>query len=177
MVKTNPLFEAVPGLPALLASANHVDVKTVESAASLREFLAGMFAYYPRWLKALYAVRWGFVRLLGMRQEGVPATVRVAPKDVPLLAGEKMAFFTVAMAAEEQYWFASAEEAHLTAYLGVVVEPLEGQHGRGRFHVLTIVHYNKWTGPINFNVIRPFHHIVVRQMALAGAEQGKPPLG
>ena len=169
MVKTKHYFEAVPGLPALLERANHVDVKTVESEASLREFLAGMFAYYPRWMKALYAVRWGFVRLLGMKQEGVPATVRLAPEDVPMTAGHKMAFFDVEMAAEEQYWFASAAEAHLTAYLGVVVEPLAGQNGRRRFHVLTIVHYNKWTGPVYFNVIRPFHHLVVRQMMLAGA--------
>ena len=167
MIKTNHYFETVPGLPALLERANHVDVKTVESEASLREFLAGMFAYYPRWMKALYAVRWGFVRLLGMKQEGVPATVRLAPEQVPMTAGHKMAFFDVEMAAEEQYWFASAAEAHLTAYLGVVVEPLG--NGRRRFHVLTIVHYNNWAGPVYFNVIRPFHHIVVRQMALAGA--------
>lgn len=167
MVKTNALFEDVPGLPALLKQANHVDVKTVESEASLREFLAGMFAYYPRWMKALYAIRWGFVRLLGMKQEGVPDTVRLTPEDVPLTAGDKMAFFTVVMAAEEAYWFASAAEAHLTAHLGVVVEPVG--NGQRRFHVLTIVHYHNWTGPVYFNVIRPFHHLVVRQMALAGA--------
>lgn len=169
MVKTNDLFDGVPNLPALIEQANHVDVKTVESEVSLRKFLAGMFAYYPRWMKALYAIRWGFVRLLGMKQEGIPDMVRVAPDDVPLTAGDKMAFFDVEMAAEEAYWFASAAESHLTAHLGVVVEPLDGQNGRRRFHVLTIVHYNSWAGPVYFNVIRPFHHLVVRQMALAGA--------
>ena len=35
---------------------------------------------------------------------------------------------------------------------------------------LTVVHYKHWTGPVYFNVIRPFHHLVVRQMARAGTK-------
>jgi hypothetical protein len=38
-----------------------------------------------------------------------------------------------------------------------------------RFHVVTIVHYNNLAGPVYFNVIRPFHHLVVKQMARRGA--------
>ncbi|KAA3658281.1 MAG: DUF2867 domain-containing protein [Chloroflexi bacterium] len=38
----------------------------------MRLFIAGMMSYHPGWLIFLYAVRWGFVRLLGMKQEGVP---------------------------------------------------------------------------------------------------------
>jgi hypothetical protein len=44
---------------------------------------------------------------------------------------------------------------------------LTGDHKR--FHVVTIVHYRRWTGPVYFNVIRPFHHLVVYQMAKSAA--------
>ena len=33
-------------------------------------------------------------------------------------AGEAAAFFTIALAEEERYWFAEASESHLTARLG-----------------------------------------------------------
>jgi len=125
-----------------------------------------MFSYYPGWVQHLYRIRWGFVRLLGMKQEGIPQLMQMQAEDVPLTPGEKAAFFTVKMAADGRYWVAGITESHLTAYLGVVVEPLPVG---SRFHVLTIVHYRKWTGPLYFNVIRPFHHLVVGKMAKAGA--------
>jgi hypothetical protein len=50
----------------------------------------------------------------------------------------------------------------LTGYLAVVAEPLA--HGRTRFHNITVVKYHRWTGPLYFKVIRPFHHLVVRSM-------------
>ena len=119
------------------------------------------------WIKNLYRIRWGFVRLLGMKQEGIPQSshMRMQPSDVPMRAGEDATFFTVEMAEDGRFWIASTTESHLTAYLGVVVEPLAQGN---RFHVLTIVHYHNWTGPVYFNVIRPFHHIVVGKMAQAG---------
>ena len=166
-MKQPDLFNNVPGLAELLSEANHVDVKTVEGDCSLREFIAGMFSYYPGWIKNLYRIRWGFVRLLGMKQEGIPQPdhMRMQPKDVPMASGENATFFTVEMAEDGRFWFASATESHLTAYLGIVVEPLAQGN---RFHVLTIVHYHNWTGPVYFNVIRPFHHLVVGKMANAG---------
>lgn len=157
----------VPELMPLLEGANHVDIKVVEGEMTMREFIAGMFSYYPSWIKNLYRVRWGFVRLLGMKQEGIPQSshMRMRPEDVSLTPGEKATFFTVEMAEDGRFWVAGASESHLDAYLGVVVEPLaEGN----RFHVITIVHYNNWAGPVYFNVIRPFHHLVVSKMAKAG---------
>lgn len=152
-----------------LANANHVDVKTAEGELPLREFIANMFSYQPAWMTFLYHVRKYFVRLLGMRQEGVPQGQRMAPSEVAMVPGQKATFFELKAAAEERLWIAAASESHLTAHLGVVVEPLAGS--RKRFHVLTIVHYHRWTGPVYFNVIRPFHHLVVRQMVKAGLGQ------
>ncbi|MCP3139144.1 DUF6463 family protein [Pyxidicoccus xibeiensis] len=160
-----------PALPEVLRpfteGADHVDVKTVESEASLRAFLAGLLSYQPAWVTALYGVRAVFVRLLGMRQHGMPGPLRSRPEDIPMAQGSAASFFTVRHAEEEHVWVASAADTHLEALLAVVVEPGEGS--RRRFHVVTVVHYRKWTGPVYFNVIRPFHHLVVGAMARAAA--------
>lgn len=164
------LLALAPDLEPHLAGADHIDVKSVTAGVSLREFLAGMFSYEPTWMRALYAVRWLFVRLLGMKQEGMPHMEPLRPEDIRMTPGDKAAFFTVTLAAEDRLYLAEATEKHLTAYLGVVVEPLGRER---RFHVVTIVHYRHWTGPVYFNVIRPFHHVVVRRMMQAGAEGTK----
>ncbi len=81
--------------------------------------------------------------------------------------GAKVWFFTVVGAAEERYIVLEAADTHLSGYLAVVAEPLA--QGRTRFHNITIVKYHRWTGPLYFNVIRPFHHLVVSSMVNAGA--------
>ena len=53
------------------------------------------------------------------------------------------------------------------AALAVVAEPLTV--GTWRYYVVTLVRFHNLTGPIYFNIIRPFHHIVVGNMARAGA--------
>ncbi|GIH93074.1 DUF2867 domain-containing protein [Planobispora siamensis] len=152
----------IPRLRALTEDADHVDVKTVEGDVSLREFLAGFISYEPGWMRLLYRIRAGFVRLLGMRQGELPSARGTRPEEIPFTPGGKLAFFTVTEAEEDRYFVAGATESHLTAWLAVVAEP-------GRFRVVTIVKYHRWTGPVYFNVIRPFHHLVVTRMARAGA--------
>lgn len=160
----------LPELAPLLREADHVDVKRVAGRATLREFLAGMLAYAPGWLKGLYVIRAGFVRLLGMRQPRMAVAARYAPSEVPVQPGQKAAFFTVRAAEEDRLWLAEVRDRHLDAWLGVVAEPLD-ERGVTRFHVVTIVKYNDWSGPVYFNVIRPFHHLVVGSMARAGIRQ------
>jgi hypothetical protein len=163
----------IPELAPLLTDADHVDVKVVEGEVTLREFLAGLAGYQPGWVTALYGVRRGFVRLLGMRQERIPHAIRLRPAQVPMQPGAKFLFFTVCLAREDRYWAAAAEDRHLRAVLAVVAAPPGG--GRTRYYVVTIVHYHHWTGPVYFNVIRPFHHLVVAGMARAGARSARTP--
>jgi hypothetical protein len=161
---------AHPALRPLLDKADHIDVKTIEIGAApsplaLRTFIVGMLSYNPRWITLLYRIRGQFVRLLGMRQDGIPAAPALRPEALPMEPGAPISFFTVTAAQEGQYWVASASESHLTASLGVVMEAW----GAGsRFQVITIVRYHRWTGPVYFNGIRPFHHLVVRRMMRAG---------
>jgi hypothetical protein len=164
-MKLPTAVQDLPAIVPLLADADHIDVKSVTSDLPMQDFVAGMLSYQPAWMTFLYGVRWAFVRLLGMKQEGVPRSQRLRPEDVSLTPGDAAFFFKVAAAAPEQYWFAEASESHLTAKLGVVVEPLS--NGQRRFYVVTVVYYHKWTGSLYFNVIRPFHHIVVGSMMKA----------
>lgn len=158
---------AIPDLPAIAARCNHIDVKTYHGEGRMDAFVAGFMAYHPAWVKALYGIRWGFVRLLGMKQEGIPGMgLERKPEDVPMRAGEKAAFFTVMAAEPERYWLVSVSDKHLTAYLCVAAEG--DPDGARTFHVLTLVEYHNWAGPVYFNVIRPFHHLVVGQMSQAG---------
>lgn len=165
------IWQQVPDIDKLVATADHVDVKCFSGEVNLRAFLANMFSYSPHWLQALYRVRGLFVRLLGMRQTGLPQMASVRPADIDFAPGGKAAFFEVKAAAEDHFYLAGATESHLTAHLGVVREPLNQQ--MNRFHVITIVHYHRWTGPVYFNVIRPFHHLVVNQMGKAGIGAAK----
>lgn len=149
----------------LLDNDDHFDVKTIEGEVTLREFIVGMLGYYPTWIKALYAIRWGFVRLLGMKQDNMEIP-QLSPQTLPFKKGEMATFFQVFDAEENAYWIATASDKHLDAYIVVAQETLS--NGRSRFHVGTIVHYKNWAGPVYFNVIRPFHHIVVSSMMKAG---------
>ncbi len=154
----------IPALDPLFASADHIDVKTAISDLPLRAFVARLLGYQPAWVTALYGIRWGFVRLLGMKQAGIPQPVRMTADDVPMTAGANSKFltFNVVAVQDDAYWFAQASESHLDATLGVIREPLPD--GRQRYHVVTLVHYQHWTGRVYFNVIRPFHHLVVGAM-------------
>lgn len=162
----NELITLVPDLAPLFKDKDHVDIKTIVSDQPMRTFIAGAMSYSPAWLKFLYGVRAVFVRLLGMKQESMPDAFQITPEDVSLTSGEWVSFFQVDQAKEELYWVAKAEDKHLTAYLLAVVDDSAVER---QFHLVTLVKYHHWTGPVYFNVIRPFHHIVVRAMMRAGA--------
>lgn len=152
-----------------LEGADHVDVKSVSAPLSLRAFIAEMIAYQPGWITALYHVRRQFVRLLGMRQAEIPRPPTYTPADLPCAPGDNVAFFKVIAFEEGRLWAAAADDTHLRAILGVVAEVEPGGAGDTTFHVVTIVFYKNWAGPVYFNVIRPFHHLVVGSMVRAGA--------
>jgi hypothetical protein len=152
----------------LMAGADHVDVKTVEGdQVDLRAFVAGMYGYWPRWLAALYVIRRTLVRLIGLRDIPVTGPAPLTADTLPTTPGAKIGgAFEVRVVEEGRLWVAEADDRHLRAALGVVAEPA-GPH-RQRLHVLTVVHYKHWTAPLYFNLIRPFHHLVVGAMMRAG---------
>jgi hypothetical protein len=160
-------IDRVEDIQVLLRGADYVSVKTVEGDVTLKEFLAGMFAYRPGLIRFLYRLRSGVVRLLGIRQQPLPEMDEWIPMEVPMLSCGNIWFFSVSLAREDRYWIGCCpEESHLTAYMGVVVEPLAGT--RKRFHFLTIVRYKHWTGRLYFLLIRPINWFFVNRLAQAG---------
>ena len=158
-----------------LAGADHVDVKTVEGTAGLRAFLAAMLGTDPAWLRGLFILRGGLARIMGLTQP--PRTPVAAPQDLDLSPGASLRFFTTLDCDGETYWIGEAVDRHLSAVLAVEREALDktapGMNGPARFRVTTAVRYRHWTGPVYFNLIRPFHHLVVARMARAGARAGQ----
>jgi hypothetical protein len=160
-------IDQIEELQAILKDADYVGVKIVEGDVTLQEFLAGMFAYRPGLIRFLYRVRSGLVRLIGIRQQPLPEMDEWIPGDVPMLSCGNIWFFSVSLASEDRYWIGCCpEESHLTAFMGVVVEPLKGT--RKRFHFVTIVLYKHWTGRLYFLLIRPFNWFFVNRLARAG---------
>lgn len=159
----HPLSQ-IPEINRLAESADHIDIKVAESDLPLREFVARLLSYQPTWVTALYGIRWGFVRLLGLKQQGIPQARQMSAEELPMSSDKDSQFliFRVISAKEDAYWFAQASESHLSAILGVSCERLAD--GRNRFYVVTLVHYHRWTGRVYFNTIRPFHHLVVGAM-------------
>ena len=158
----------IPQIANLVEGSDYVDVKTIEGETSLRQFIAAMLSYYPWWVLLLYRIRAFLVKMLGLVEHEAPEVLpHLRPEDVSFAAGDEVTFFTVRLAKEGHYWVGETpEDKHLSAYFGVAVESLAENHKR--FHVATIVHYKHWTGPVYFNLIRPFHHLVVSRMMRAG---------
>lgn len=162
--------QSFPELSDLLKDCDHVDVKTVESTNDMRAFIAGMLNYAPRWMVFLFRVRGVLARLLGLRHEDSPGPRRWEPDEIPFKKGASLSFFTIYDAKPDRHYIAYARDTHLVGYLAIIAERLPDAVKPWRYHVVTIVKYQHWTGPVYFNVIRPFHHIVVHYMAAAGAK-------
>lgn len=171
MQHPNSLAATIPQIPSIHAAfdnADFVDIKTVESERNLRQFIADFINYQPTWVTFLYGMRWFFVRLLGMKQRGIPRSPGIRPEALSFIRGERLTFFTVEDGQEDSHLLVSITEKHLKARLGIVAQPLGEAHRR--FYVVTWVYYRHWTGPIYFNIIRPFHHLIVQGMIRAATK-------
>lgn len=161
--------KTVQALHPMLEGADHVDVKTVHSRVDMRGFVCNMLAWSPCWVEWLLRLRGVAARILGLEHDSGPRK-HYTPEELPMTPGDAVGFFTLAMAEEEACYVLEAADQHLSGVLAVVAEPLGG--GLTRYHLCTIVHYRNWKGPVYFNCIRPFHHLIVARMAKAGAGGG-----
>ena len=156
-------------LEAFLKDVDYTDIKQIDANTNLREFIAGMLSYYPWWMVLLLRVRQIPVKLMGLvKHENPEHPPSLSPKDVSFTPGDQATFFVVRKGAEERYWVSeSPEDKHLTAFFGVVADRLST--GMTRFTVFTSIRYLHWSGPVYFNLIRPFHHLVVWRMMKTAA--------
>jgi hypothetical protein len=156
-----PIRADLPELEDLLPVVDVVDVKTARGDVTLREFTAGALGHSPLWVKGLFAVRMGLAAILRLETTGVPDSRRLRPETVSFTPGDKDAFFTVVRGEENHYLLLKVADNHLMAYLAIIARP-------GSFQVVTLVQYLRPAGRFYYNLIRPFHHLVLLSMCRAG---------
>ncbi|WP_432736854.1 DUF2867 domain-containing protein [Maridesulfovibrio sp. FT414] len=162
------ILESVESISALLENAGYVDVKAFTSRNSMHDFLIRLMTYQPYWLTLLYRIRGVVADLFGLKHDELfKGNSDVSEYDFN--AGGRVDFFTSVDFKPEKYWIGEATDRHLSGCIGVVAEP--EMNGNARFYIFTIVHYRHWTGPLYFNLIRPFHHIVVYFMGKYAAKK------
>ncbi len=88
------------------------------------------------------------------------------PETISFNPGDRLGLFTVSAGKEDAFIVFTAKDTHLIAHLIIEVEPA-GKETGDRFRVVTAVYYRRWTGRLYFNVIRPFHHIIMHRMVTA----------
>ena len=161
-------IETIEDLKPFLENADYVGIKTVKGNNTLEGFVSGMLHYRPRLIRFFYRIRAIIVRLLGIKQEPLPDMPEWLPKDPPMLPCGNIWFFTVRRAIQDRFWVAQCpNDRHLTAFVGVVAEPLWGE--LKTFHIVTAVRFKHWTGRLYFALIYPFNLILVDRMAKNGA--------
>jgi hypothetical protein len=151
-------------LDDLIPVVDEIDVKTARGDVTLREFVAGSLSYGPLWVKGLFAVRFLVAAALRLETATVPELRRVRPETVSFTPGEKNAFFTVMRGEEDHYLLLKISDNHLIGYLAFITD----NERPARFQVVTLVQYLRPAGRFYYNLIRPFHHVLMLSMCRAG---------
>lgn len=155
------VFDGLECMRERIKSADYMDVKMVEGTASLRGFVASVLSYRPLWVQALYKVRRWTLKVMGFEVDLTHADDVLTEETLTITPGEHATFFNVEESDGQTYWVASAPESHLDAVLAVVAEPVDGGEGVCRFHTLTTVHCHNFMGKLEYNMVRPFHHLLL----------------
>ncbi|TDD30744.1 DUF2867 domain-containing protein [Kribbella turkmenica] len=166
-----PTRTDLPELDDLLPTVDEIDVKTVRGAVSLREFTAGALGYSPLWIKGLFAVRMVVARVLRLETTGIPASRRLRPETVSFTPGAPATFFEVVRGEEDHYLLLKVTDNHLIGWLAIITDDAQPE---STFKVVTLVRYLRPAGRFYYNLIRPFHHLVVASMAAAGTRSFAP---
>lgn len=153
-------------------SADHLDAVNTYGSLSLREGISNALSWQPTWLKLLFLSRAGLARLMHLKHPSPSSHRTLEPEEISFHPGDKLGFFTVSAGKEDAYIVLTAEDTHLIAHLILEVEPA-ATDSLCRFQIITAVHHRRWTGPLYFNIIRPFHHIVMQRMLAAAMTRPK----
>lgn len=173
---TITMKHAVPAASRLLVnttsrSADYVDSFRVElpltEDLSVDYLCATVFSATPRWVDWLMVLRNLLVSGFGLRTEmgnGPPPLTR----EVRFELGAKDCFFTLIDRSDEELVMAEGDK-HLD--FRVSVRKGKGAEGTTVLEVTTVVWYNNWLGPIYFNVVKPFHRMLLRDSMTRATER------
>ena len=161
MPRSQDILESIPQLAELAKNADHIDVKYASSRAGLREFIADSLNWKPGWVTTLFNLRRKLAAILGLKQVEFKRAL-LSPEDIPFSPGEDLSFFQVIDCHEGKWLAGGATDSHLRGVVVFVCQP--GDRGINELALATVVHYRDWRGPFYFNLIRPFHHLIVNGM-------------
>lgn len=151
MLNESNLIQQISVAEKILQRRDHFDIKSIVSNKSLLQFNEQLLSYHPGWIKFLYKIREVLLKFLR----------------IPHVKNFEPVYRTVD-SAENAYWVGVISDTHLTAHLGVLKQKQSGE--ASIFYVFSIVHYHSFTGKIYFNIIKPFHHLVVYWMMKSAAK-------
>jgi hypothetical protein len=157
----------LPEIEDLLPTVDVVDVKTARGEVTLREFTAGALGHGPLWIKALFAVRIIVAQVLRLDTTGIPDSRRLRPETVSFTPGDPASFFTVVRGEEDHYLLLKVTDNHLIGWLAIITDNAQQE---SEFKVVTLVKYLRPAGRFYYNLIRPFHHLVLLSMCSAGTK-------
>ena len=107
--------------------------------------------------------------VLRLETTGIPESRRLRPDTVSFTPGDKTLFFTVVRGEEDHYLLLKGLRQPPGRVAGV-------HHGQRRpvstFKVVTLVQFLRPAGKAYYNLIGPFHHVILLGMCRAGATSG-----
>lgn len=112
----------------------------------------------PKWVDNLFELRNWIVKPFGL-QHGEEKNIRKFEECIR--TGGKFGFVSISDKSPKET-IVCLTDKHLTAYLSVYIEDLEGNERT--IYTSTLVKFHNKLGYIYFYTIYPFHHIVVKKM-------------
>lgn len=123
---------------------------------SPEEIVIGFFTRMPPEVGWLFRLRDFLVRPFGLKgAQGSPEDFAAGIRE-----GKERGMVSVPARSQREIVLRLADK-HLDAHLSVCVK---GENAEKDVCITTLVRYNNTLGKVYFNLIRPFHHIVVRRM-------------
>ena len=121
--------------------------------ASPDDLMGAFWTTKPGWLRLLFKIRDLLVRPFGLKTGEGPSREKL---EEALNNGESCGFMSVAERTADET-IVALDDKHLVAYMSIYIEG-------GEVFASTVVKYHNKLGVVYFNLIRPFHILVVKNL-------------
>jgi len=128
-------------------------IKTKKDSLSIEEVTSAFFLSGPKWIDVLFKLRNLIVAPLGLKVSNENRIII----NYPLVIGEKIGFFEI-FEINKTKVILGADDGHLD--FRVSIEVIDGN----KVSTDTLVKYNNRFGKIYFQIIKPFHKVIVASM-------------
>jgi hypothetical protein len=124
-----------------------------KKGVNLEQVVKAFFLTTPSWIIKLLELRHFLVRSIGLKT----CSYKDTKYKFPLIEGDSIGLFKVFEIHEKEILLGE-DDSHLDFRVSIKIEPNQS------VEVKTIVQFNSLFGKVYFNLIKPFHIIIVRSM-------------